>query len=229
MSGITVPLEPPAPKAAFHLADEATWGDLRTFVQRARRVDPGGAIYLASSAQRPVLAAWVAIFDAAANLVVAMRPFRLRQSVAVDVAVYLSAVADRLARPTAIAGNVLSVPPVRAQAKWAKRLPGTSGWQPLAPVAVTELRDAAQSGAAELARLTPTDAGQPVVTALRSQIWFATTASAVPAGAAFALDVMGFLPPTGEVPRFVAPPTDGAVWQRLSAGGGHVLARTEAP
>lgn len=213
-------LMPPHPKGAFHLANADAWRDLHTLIQRARRLDGGGAAILSGSGSKPILAVWISVMDSTSGTVLGMRTFELSQPGDKRATVYLSGLADRLAREKNAEQLSLSIPPVRASANWASNLPPLQGWTTTGRMDVAAVREVAQTGAKELSDAVPVDAGPPIVEALRDRIWFTPMAEGIPSGAAFALDVLGFLPATGEI--LVHQVED---WVRLTTTGGYVLAR----
>lgn len=161
--------------------------------------------------------------DGVAGTILGMRTFELARPGGVEATVYLAGVADRLAREVNLLTSELGVPPVVAPAAWANAMPPVSGWEPLGVLPADEVAVTARTGADELAQAAPEVPGLPVVNALRNRIWFTPMLPGVPAGAAFALDVLGFLPPTGEVAVYRS-----GDWYRLSTRTGHAVARMSA-
>lgn len=183
-------------------------------------MDGGGAVHLSAPAQRPVLAAWISILDAEPGTVLGMRTFELARPCDVEATVYLAGVADRLAREANLLTSELGIPPVVAQVDWARNLPPVSEWEPVGVLPGEEVSQTARTGAEELAQIAPQVPGMPIVNALRNRIWFTAMLPGVPAGAAFALDVLGFLGPDDEVSVYRS-----GEWYRLSTRTGHVLSR----
>ena len=218
-SSIT-PFESEKSTQALQLANPHVWQDLKTFVARARRVDGSGAIHLQAPPQRPVLAAWVSIMDGVAGTVLGMRTFELARAGGIEKTVYLAGVADRLAREVNLLTSELGVPPVVANPEWSLNMPPVSGWEPIGTLEAEQVLETARAGADELAQSAPEVPGLPMVNALRNRIWFTPMLPGVPAGAAFGLDVMGFLNPRGDVSVYRS-----GTWFRLSTERGHVLAR----
>lgn len=214
------PFESGQPSQSLHLAGPNVWQDLKTFIGRARRVDGGGAVHLSAPKSRAILAAWVAILDGVAGTVLGMRTFELTHPGEVEATVYLAGVADRLAREVNLLHSELGIPPVIAAANWARDLPPTSNWEPVGKIDAEEVIAAARAGADELAESTPQVPGMPMVTALRNRIWFTPMLPGVPTGAAFGLDVLGFIHPDDEVAVYRS-----GTWFRLSTRAGHVVAR----
>lgn len=169
---------------------------------------------------KPILAVWISVLDSTSGTVLGMRTFELSQSGDMRATVYLSGLADRLAREKNAEQLSLTIPPVRASANWTKSLPPLQGWSATGRMDVASVREVAQTGAKELSDAVPADAGLPIVDALRDRIWFTAMAEGIPSGAAFALDVLGFLPPEGELLVHQA-----ESWVRLTTSGGYVLAR----
>lgn len=210
---------------ALHLADALSLADLATFVSRAKRIDPDGAVRL--STHGLVLAVYVSpVHGGGAPDVLGLRTFALTEPASLDVVVPLAALTDRLARPSS--GTALPLPPVPATGvSWAGIAPPRHGWAPRGHLDAAALRDAARAGAAEVASGVPDVAGAPAVARLRARVWGRALpvgpdlapGSDVPAGAAFAADGLGFLD-SGPVPVFAA-----GRWHRLSTARGHVLAR----
>lgn len=214
------PFESESSSRSVQLAGPHVWQDLKTFIGRARRVDGGGAVHLLAPSQRPVLAAWVSILDAAPGTVLGMRTFELARPGDIEATVYLAGVADRLAREVNLLTSELGIPPVVASAPWASDLPPVSGWEPVGLLPGDEAAQTARTGAEELAGIAPEVPGMPIVNALRNRIWFTPMLPGVPSGAAFALDVLGFLQPSDSVEVYRS-----GNWYRLSTRTGYVLAR----
>lgn len=218
--------------------DERGYADFATFVARARSLDSEGAMRL--QAVGVTLAVHVQVLPGRGLLaeggVTGMRAMALGQPTDLDVVVPLAALADRVARHPE--GIELSVPPMTVTAPWASITPPRDGWEPVGEVDEDELVVAARAGIEEVAlgatsagsatsatpTASPADAtlGAPAVAALRQAVWgrLTPTAPPVPAGAAFAAYVLGFLAPQGRS-RVLAR----GRWVRLAATHGHVLVR----
>lgn len=135
-----------------------------------------------------------------------------------------------------LAGPVpgISVPPAEVRVPWAGISPPRGPWEPLGTVSADSLRGVAEAGIEEVAKGTPAHAGSHAVDSLRRQVWSRTAlevgfipassdvehSQPIPAGAAFGVYSLGFLPATG-----VAHVLRCGVWSRLSLPGGHVLVR----
>jgi hypothetical protein len=204
--------------------------DLATYVSRARRLDPGGAIRLVASGR--ALAAYVSpLHGNGGPTVLGLRVLELAEPADVDTTVYLAAVTDRLARlaPGGHAGAdvaSLALPPVQVNdAGWAGLSPPRSGWEPVGALSQATLDAAARAGAAEIAAGAPEGSGAHAVARLRALVW-AREVPGVPglaAGAAFVAEALGFLQPDGAQADVTL--LSHGVWQRLSTARGHVLAR----
>ncbi len=205
---------------ALVLPDAATLADLTTYVARARRVDPDGAVRLV--ARGPVLAAYVSpVHGSGGPTVLGLRVVRLADPADVDRTVALAAVGDRLARS---AGDLaLPLPPADVQdAGWAGVSPPKSGWEAVGAVDAPRLAEAARAGVDEIAAGAGEGAGAPAVARLRALVWGRPLDGLddVPAGAAFAADALGFVGLDEPVTLHACGP-----WRRLSSARGHVLAR----
>lgn len=202
------------------LPDAATAADLATYVARARRVDPDGAVRLV--VHGPALAAYVSpVHGSGGPTVLGLRVLPLAQPAEVDRTVSLAAVADRLARPT----GELAVPLPPADvtdARWAGISPPRSGWEALGAVGTSRLTMAARAGVEEIAAGAGAGAGAAAVARLRALVWGRPLEGLddVPAGAAFVADALGFVTPDEPVTLHACGP-----WRRLTTPRGHVLMR----
>jgi hypothetical protein len=200
--------------------DSETLDDLRTYVARARALDPDGAIRLQS--QGMALAAYVDVLagrgPAMTGAVLGLRVMALAEPVDVDATVSLASVSDRLARGRT---STFSVPPTTVRVGWAAMSPPQKGWEVVGDLTVEELRTVATHGLAEITEGAPEGSGAQVVAALRQRVWGrdSPTTPPIPSGAAFAAYALGFL--THESARVLAR----GRWTRLSTATGHVLVR----
>jgi hypothetical protein len=167
------------------LPDVAALTDLKTFVGRARQIDPAGAVRLV--AHGPVLAAWAAaLHGAGLPTVLAMRVLALTEPSEADVTVAIGALTDRFAhtdrllaaRPSARPsarddGPVrLALPPSTAtNASWAGVVPPRTGWSVEGVLRLVDLRRTARAGMDEVAAGTPPVAGAAAVSRLRAAVW----------------------------------------------------------
>ena len=215
------------------LTDPRDVADLRTFLTRARGVDPQGAVRF--QARGLAVGAYVCVLEPHGLLdrtptVLGLRTAALARAHDLDVTVPLGGVLDRMPRQDQEQAEV-GLPPVDAAVSWAGIAPPLSGWTPVGAVAGDALRETARAGIAEVARTVPTDAGAAVVDTVRSQVWGRSSGWAdalggrlggapVPDGAAFAAYSLGFLRPGAEVAV-----AENGRWVRLSTPGGHVLTK----
>lgn len=220
----------PATSQVLQLADAATARDMATFLTRARSVDPSAAVRL--QARGEVLGLSVCVLapeDLLDNTptVVGLRAVRLAGAAHCDVTVDAQAILDRLARLDKDQLQLV-LPPVTVHAAWAGVTAPTSGWQKAGFYLSDHARTAAQQGIEAVDGALPTNPGHAVVSTVRSRIWSSPlstpdASAQLPTGAAFALEVLGFLPPraTEAMPVFTADR-----WTRISARAGHVLVRS---
>lgn len=214
----------------LQLPDAKTARDLATFITRAKLVDAQAAVRL--QARGGVLGVYVAALAPADLLdatptVLGLRAIRLGEDLTLDVTVEASALLDRLARIEE-AGFKLMIPPVTVTAPWAGIAPPTGGWEKAGFYLADDARTSAKEGIETVDKALPTNPGHTVLSTVRSRIWSSPLTApnakvTLPAGAAFALEVLGFLPPRATEPLLVF--TAGQ-WTRISAKAGHVLVRT---
>ena len=232
----------------LELTDHQTRDDLRVFLERLQRagqpevrlVTRGSALAVYGCIQAPA-----GLLDSV-PVVLGMRAFGVRPRLApgsqaggrpagnlgsevdsgaqidvseIDVTVSGRALLDRIAR-MGLVGLRLELPEMTVAAAWAGILPPTSGWQPEGVIDAPSLITVAQQGIARVSEALPADPGDPLVRQVRRSVWGAEVAPGVPAAAAFAAEVLGFLPgePTATVARTLT-------WTRLSTSRGHVLVR----
>ncbi len=204
------------------LDDEQGYADLATFVGRARAVDSDGAIHL--KAYGTTLTAQVGVLPGRGLLgdgtVTGMRMTALAEPSELDAVVTLASLSDRFARQPV--GRELAVPPVTVNAVWASLAPRRGGWEPVGEVVQAELEAVARAGIEEVARGAAPTAGGPAVAALRESVWgrLTVTTPPVPAGAAFAAYVLGFLGGEATARVFAH-----GRWIRVATQRGHVLVR----
>ncbi|RLY94816.1 hypothetical protein EAE32_06680 [Kocuria tytonicola] len=223
----------------FALLDRRDAADLATYLSRARSVDPQAAVRLQGAGR--VLAVWVSVVHPAglldsAPVVLGLRTVGLAEPAALDVTVAASAITDRLAR-TAGEGApdddavLLSAPPQQVSASWAGIVAPRGGWSGVGAVDAERVRDVARRGVQAVSDAVPVDSGAAVVQKVRSRVWGAASgwgppeSPAIPDGAAFALDVLGFLPPTVQQVQVAA--EQSGQWVRLSTAAGHVLVKPQ--
>ena len=202
--------------------DEQGYADFVTFVARAATVDPDGAMYL--QAFDLTLAAQVGVLPGRGLLgegtVTGLRAMALAEPLALDVVVSLASLTDRIARQPR--GVALPVPPTTVSAVWAALAPQRGGWEPVGEVPTADLEAVARAGIEAVARASAAPAGGPAVTLLRQSVWgrLTETTPPVPAGAAFAASVLGFLQSGGNARVYGQ-----GRWVRVATDRGHVLVR----
>lgn len=214
----------------LQLPDARTARDLATFLTRARSVDPQAAVRL--QARGEVLGVYVctlapeSLLDAVPTIL-GLRAIRLGAPADVDVTVQAAALLDRLARIEE-EGLALKLPPVTVQAVWSGIAPPVGGWERAGFYLSDAARAAAREGIEAVDKALPTNPGHAVVATVRSRIWSSPLEAPdakvqLPGGVAFALEVLGFLPPRATEPLLVYRSGE---WVRISAKAGHVLVRT---
>lgn len=219
------------PAAFVQLPDARTARDLATFLTRARSIDQQAAVRL--QARGEVLGVYVCTLAPETLLdstptVLGLRAIRLGAPAELDITAPASALLDRLARVEE-EGLRLRIPPVTASAVWAGIAPPVGGWTRAGFYLSDDARAAAKEGIEAVDCALPDNPGHAVVSTVRSRIWSSPLATPdagvqLPTGAAFALEVLGFLPPCATEPLLVY--TSGE-WTRISAKAGHVLVRSK--
>jgi hypothetical protein len=196
--------------------------DLGTFLARAGRANPDGAVRL--QVLGGLLVTTVAVIQGSGLLgegtVLGMRVVRVAGADELDTTVSFAAVNDRLARDGA--GAVLSVPPTTVRAPWSGLTPPRDGWEPVGQLDGAVVDSIAREGISQVAKGTPEGAGGHAVDALRRRVWarMSETVPPIPAGLAFGAHVLGFT-----VPGQPASVAAQGRWTRLSTSRGHVLVR----
>lgn len=214
----------------LRLPDEPTARDLTTYLVRARSIDPQAAVRL--QARGGILGVTVCVLAPEHLLdttptILGLRAIKLAEPADVDITVEASALLDRLARIER-EGLRLALPPVAVSAMWAGRTPPLTGWEKTGFYLSDDARQTAQAGIEAVDGALPANPGHAVVSTVRSRIWSSpaqapNTQVPLPAGAAFALEVLGFLPPRATEPM---PVWVNGEWVRISARAGHVLVRS---
>ena len=221
--------------------------DLATYISRALAVNPDAAIRL--TARGRVLAVFACSLEpedasSTAPVIMGMRALHLAAESTLDMIVQAQALQERLARLQKQAEEqtneenpelVLYMPPVTVNAGWTGKAAPVRGWSEVGTVPVEEFARATAEGLEAVDRALPENPGAAVLTTVRSRIWPspmvleylpAFDGVQVPAGAAFALRVYGFIPEgfTGELPVFAAR-VGSDEWLRIVAPAGMVLVR----
>lgn len=208
--------------AQVDFGDPRGLADLGTFLARAGRANPGGAVRL--QVVGDLLVATVAVIEGSGLLgegtVLGMRIVRVAEAQPLDTTVSFASVNDRLARD--LAGTTFSVPPTTVRAPWSGLTPPRDGWEPVGQLDGSALDSIARQGISQVAEGSPEGAGGHAVEALRRRTWavMSDTVPPIPAGLAFGAHVLGFT--VAGQPASVA--AQGR-WTRLSTCRGHVLAR----
>jgi hypothetical protein len=225
--------------------DPQGYADLATLVRRARQADPEAAVRLQVAGR--VLRVWVGVLPGSGLLAdgaaVGVRGIELAGEAQggaaagagaseLDLVCAGAALTERFAHD-GVGACRLSVPPASTYAAWAGALPPAAGWSAAGSIPAAALIDAARGGIAEIAEGVDADhtgvpAGSRAVQQLRRRVWSrpvavrtGAPAVGIPAGAAFAAYVLGFVPePTATVRVWVS-----GRWVRLQTAHGHVLAR----
>ncbi len=214
--------------AKITFSESADIADLKSFLERAKRLDENGVVKFKASGD--VLAVYVApIFSGSllggGTTVLGLRTMRLRSEVQIDANFEIAAVLDRLAKPTVFMTSALELPPMSVKVAWAGITPPREGWKRVAGIAQADLSEVAKAGIAEVASLLPASIGASIAGKVRQEVWGRLIAGSTPypAGAAFASSGLGFLTPDEVVEVFEAPG-----WLRLSSQNGHVLCRFQS-
>jgi len=215
-------------KNDFQLLDQQTALDLRTFLTRAKKMDPKGVARL--RAFGALLTVYVAPLFTANILddgptVLGLRTMELKQEAEINVLLPIQAVLDRIAfeleKPEAEQSFVFSLESSE-RVPWAGVSPPRTGWVEATSLPEYMLTGVARKGITEVAETIPESVGGPIAARIRSEVWGRAIDldSKVPAGAAFAAAGLGFLTEGEMVPVFHS-----QGWVRLSSQFGHVLAK----
>lgn len=225
---------------SFTFASLPAAQDLTVLLGRALRLDEAGAVRLI--ADSGVLAVYVAVITPKGLLdrgptVLGLRTLALSDG-SFDVVVPIRSLQVRVdsARaaitPTAsseqgrdlVTPLTIGLPAAVSTIVWAGISPPRGGWQRMAPLTPLGFAAAARAGIDEVAAAIPAGTGEQIVHRVRSEVWGRPLPEVehVPAGAAFALESLGFL---GDdlIQQFATGP-----WIRLSTARGHVLVKQSA-
>ena len=213
----------------FTLTSRAAANDLSVLLGRAVRLDDAAAVRLV--ADSGVLAVYAAVLTPRGLLdrgptVLGLRTFALSEG-GFDAVVPVRSLQARVdaALESPHDGPVaLRVPASVSTIVWAGITPPRGGWQRLADLDPSMFAKTARSGIDEVAAAIPEGTGEQIVHRVRSEVWGRPLpeAALVPAGAAFALEALGFLGGDA-VQQYAAGP-----WLRLSTSRGHVLIKQSA-
>lgn len=218
-------------KNDFQLLDEPTAKDLRSYLTRAKKMDPSGAVRLRAFGN--LLTAYVAplysgnILDDGPT-VLGLRTMELKSEAEISLLVPIQAVLDRLAFSFDEMANKKADDWFRfsmdstERVPWAGISPPRTGWEQSESVPESRLTEIARKGITEVAETIPESVGGPIAARIRAEVWGRAIDpnSMVPAGAAFVAAGLGFLTRDEEVGVFKS-----QGWVRLSSTFGHVLAK----
>jgi len=234
-------------KNSFVLPTTADVEDLGKYLDRAKRMDPLGAVRL--RAYGDVLTVYVAPiysgeFQQDAPIVLGLRTLQLAQATEFDVTVSIAglleivqgvakgeiqeeslSLSDRLlnlsGKSTAIQ-NQISLDLDLVEVAWSTETPTRTGWELGGEIPEGELTEIARKGIAEVSETLPSSVGGPIAARVRSEIWGRAFdyKFPLPMGSAFVAAGLGFLSEGEIVPWYVS-----GDWVRLSSEHGHVLAK----
>jgi hypothetical protein len=234
-------------KNIFVLPTNADVVDLGKYLDRAKRMDPKGAVRL--RAYGDVLTVYVAPifsgeYEEDSPLVLGLRTLKLAESTEFDLTVLIAdllervqsvaagevqeeqlSLADRLLNLTgkgAVDPNQISLDLELAQVSWSTETPTRTGWELGGEIPEAELTEIARKGIAEVSETLPASVGGPIAARVRSEIWGRAFdyKFPLPMGSAFVAAGLGFLTEGEIVPWYVS-----GDWVRLSSEHGHVLAK----
>lgn len=213
----------------FTLTSRAAAHDLSVLLGRAVRLDDAAAVRLV--ADSGVLAVYAAVLTPRGLLdrgptVLGLRTFALSDG-RFDAVVPVRSLQARVDAALESPGDgavELRVPASVSTIVWAGITPPRGGWQRMADLSATSFSTAARAGIDEVAAAIPEGTGEQIVHRVRSEVWGRPLPDVdhVPAGAAFALEALGFLG-DDDVQQYAAGP-----WLRLSTTRGHVLIKQSA-
>lgn len=213
----------------FTLTSRAAANDLSVLLGRAVRLDDAAAVRLV--ADSGVLAVYAAVLTPRGLLdrgptVLGLRTFALSAG-GFDAVVPVRSLQARVDAALASLDDgavELRVPASVSTIVWAGITPPRGGWQRMADLSASMFSAAARAGIDEVAAAIPEGTGEQIVHRVRSEVWGRPMPDAahVPAGAAFALEALGFLGDDA-VQQFATGP-----WLRLSTTRGHVLIKQSA-
>lgn len=215
-------------KITFQLLDEQTAQDLKSYLTRAKKMDPKGAVRLRAFGK--VLTAYVAPLFTGNILedgptVLGLRTMELKSEAEVSILVPIQSVLDRIAfeleKPAAADRFVFDMVTTE-RVPWAGVSPPRTGWVEAGSLPEHILTNVAKRGITEVAETIPESVGGPIAARIRAEVWGRAIdlESKVPGGAAFAAAGLGFLVKDENVPVFHS-----QGWVRLSTDFGHVLSK----
>lgn len=231
----------------FQLPETDDLVDLGRYLDRAKRMDPLGAVRL--RAYGDVLTVYVAPLFAGeysdeSSVMLGLRTMALAKPTEFDLTVGIAALAeriqnmlsgvvleeklslaDRLANLNAkreLASNEVTLDQELVEVAWSTETPTRTGWVLGGEIVEAELTDIARKGIAEVTETLPSSVGGPIAARVRSEIWSRAFdyKFPIPMGAAFIAAGLGFLTEGEMVSWYVS-----GDWIRLSSQNGHVLAK----
>jgi hypothetical protein len=234
-------------KNTFVLPTNADVEDLGKYLDRAKRMDPLGAVRL--RAYGDVLTVYVAPiysgeYQQDAPIVLGLRTLQLAQATEFDVTVSIVglleivqgvakgevqeeslSLSDRLLNlsgKSTATENQISLDLDLVEVAWSTETPTRTGWELGGEIPEGELTEIARKGIAEVSETLPSSVGGPIAARVRSEIWGRAFdyKFPLPMGSAFVAAGLGFLSEGEIVPWYVS-----GDWVRLSSEHGHVLAK----
>ena len=234
-------------KNSFVLPTTADVEDLGKYLDRAKRMDPMGAVRL--RAYGDVLTVYVAPiysgeYQQDAPIVLGLRTLQLAQATEFDVTVSIAglleivqgvakgevqeeslSLSDRLLNlsgKNTATENQISLDLELVEVAWSTETPTRTGWELGGEIPEGELTEIARKGIAEVSETLPSSVGGPIAARVRSEIWGRAFdyKFPLPMGSAFVAAGLGFLSEGEIVPWYVS-----GDWVRLSSEHGHVLAK----
>lgn len=215
-------------KNSFQLLDEQTALDLKSYLTRAKKMDPKGAVRLRAFGN--LLTAYVAPLFTANIMddgptVLGLRTMELKSETEMNILVPIQSVLDRLAlelEKPAVGERFVFDMQSTERVPWAGVSPPRTGWLQAATLPEHMLTNVAKRGIAEVAETIPESVGGPIAARIRAEVWGRAIdlESKVPAGAAFVAAGLGFLIKDKDVPVFHS-----QGWVRISSEYGHVLSK----
>ncbi len=231
----------------FQLPETDDLVDLGRYLDRAKRMDPQGAVRL--RAYGDVLTVYVAPIFAGeytdgTSVVLGLRTMALSRPAEFDLTVSISSLAesiqamlagtvveeqlslaDRLANLNSkkeLVSNEVTLNQDLVAVAWSTETPTRTGWVLGGEMLEAELTEIARKGIAEVTETLPSSVGGPIAARVRSEIWSRAIdyKFPIPMGAAFAAAGLGFLTEGELVSWYVS-----GDWVRLSSQNGHVLAK----
>jgi hypothetical protein len=234
-------------KNSFVLPTNADVVDLGKYLDRAKRMDPKGAVRL--RAYGDVLTVYVAPifsgdFEENPPVVLGLRALQLAEPTEFDLTFSIAellevvqavakgevieeqlSLADRLLNLSGKNTSVENQIPLEldlVSVSWSTETPTRTGWELGGEIPEGELTEIARKGIAEVSETLPSSVGGPIAARVRSEIWGKAFdyKFPLPMGSAFVAAGLGFLTEGEIVPWYVS-----GDWVRLSSEHGHVLAK----